>query len=133
MRDSQLDLDDDEPTEKPFETESGLRFDANNISGKAKLKLIMEGEASLEDFTTPDNMPGKELRELRARRSGGVEAALDRKAQETKNTFKLGDIVQYKEWRSEVIEVDPKRGVRIHKGNKPSKWIHHTKVVKAEG
>jgi len=125
----------DEPAVNPIETTSGSSYDTNNISGAKKAQLIMDGELSMDNFINPPNMPGKKLKAMRDRHREGMESYFKKAAEETPNEYKVGDIVVYRKEATEVLEVDPERGVKIMKLNKKGKmveaWVHHTKVAPA--
>ena len=118
--------DEDAPASVLVKTAKGGQYDINNISGAAKKKLIRAGEIEEDAFNTPDNMPGKKLAELRARKR---EETKDNGHPDIPNPYHEGQLVQYREYVSEVVEVDEKKGVKIRKREGGiSKWIHHSKV-----
>lgn len=93
------------------------KIDINNVSGAAKRRLIMEGKVNPDKFVTPDNMPGKKLAALRAKNKVnlGIKEVSD---------FKVGDLVEFRKRVSPIVEVNPKKGVKISKGkDEISKWI----------
>lgn len=122
------DVDDEEtPASVMVKTPEGRVIDINNISGLAKAKLIMEGEFTQDQFTTPDNMPGKKLAALRASKNVNIQKGIDEISKDKKNKFKVGDIVRFKNNVSEVLEIDDNR-VKIARVDGKIIWIHHTKA-----
>lgn len=124
-------LDEQEsPASSMVKTEAGYDIDVNNIPGKRKTQMIMDGELTIDEFNTPPNMPGKKLKALRdaanEKHDKNVEAVSKRKKDSSKdNPYQLGDMVKYGNTSSEVKECDPKRGVKIIKADGSlSKWIH---------
>lgn len=112
-------------------SESGVVYDMNNISGKLRKQLIMEGEMSADSFSGHQNISGKRLKELREAKK----EVLDLTSGETleRNTLVVGDLIKFRNIVSEVTDVDPVHGVKIIKEDgKKSKWIHHTKVQKVD-
>src|SRR5437870_4471391 len=123
--------DDNQPATQIMRSESGRAFDANNISGSTKKRLIEEGEMDAGDFGTPDNMPGSKLKEFREAQAEKFNKG-NPKAKTNTNPYKLGDVVRFKNHVSEIIEVnkDNPNQVKINKTDgKPSKWINHEKLV----
>lgn len=113
-------------------TESGRVIDINNLPGKVKMELIMEGEIDVDRFVTPANMPGKKLAELRAAHKSRLDEAMKAMV-ESKNEFATGDFVLYKDITYEVLKTDEERGVLIERkkdGKVKSVWVHHSKVAK---
>lgn len=106
-------------------TSNGGIYDINNISGRRKLELIKDGEMGIDEFIAPDNMPGKKLKELRDAHRSNLGNALK---QGEANTFKTGDLVQFKGVATEVTKVDPDKGLLITKKDGTKAWVHHSKV-----
>src|SRR3990170_4044498 len=121
-------VEQDEPASVLIDTESKDKIDINNISGKRKARLVMEGEISIDNFLLPSNMPGKQLKELRDRHRSAFDSGIKRLTKDAPNTYQVGELVKYRESVSEVLEVDSNKGVKIRKREGGTKWVHHTKV-----
>lgn len=98
------------------------KIDINNVSGAAKRRLIMEGKVSPDKFVTPDNMPGKKLAAMRAKNKTNLGIG-------DVGQFKVGELVEFRKKVSQIVEVNPKKGVKISKGKgEVSKWIPFNRI-----
>lgn len=123
---------DDEPATVMVGTESGRRYDVNNLSGAAKARLVMEGEMEPDSMLAPANMPGKKLKELRARHNSSIQDSITKITEGMTNPFSKGDFVEYHKYVTEVLDTDAVKGVLVRKREGGKKWIHHSKVKAVE-
>jgi hypothetical protein len=115
---------------------AGNAYDLSNISGKAKQRLIQEGKIPAANFIGGDNLPGKVIAEMRAKEkvnTDKLEKELQKKAEEElikqENVYKVGDTVVFRKYASQILEVHPKKGLKLKlREGRKSKWIHHSKV-----
>jgi len=123
--------DQDHPTSSLATTAiSGQIVDLQNITGKKKLELIMNGEMGIDQFVTPANMVGSKLKVLREAHRAKVEEQI---AKVKGQDFKVGDFVTFKGKSYEVLKVDSNRvkfEFESDSGDKAKVWVAKDKVTK---
>jgi hypothetical protein len=114
------------------QTPSGDKFDINNISGKRKALLVMEGQIKADAFVAPPNVGGKKLRQLRESHNQNIENRIAEMNDSTDNPYKIGNLVEHKGVVLEVQKIHPEKGVLLPKAEGGKMWVHHTKVKLAD-
>lgn len=108
----------------------GMTLDMNNMPGKVRKELILNGTMDEADFICPPNMPGKKLAAMREAFRKNFVDKLDKQIPVSPNQFKVGDLVQHMGFVTEIIDVH-KNGLKYivrKKDGKKSKWVHASKL-----
>lgn len=116
----------------PVVAEGGRVVDINNISGRVKAEMIMNGELDVDRFIAPPNMPGQRLKELRNKHRDNVLKDVNKIVKQAKvsHEFSVGETVLYKGYQTEITTVSKsgeKVKVRKKNGNE-SNWVYINKI-----
>lgn len=122
----------DEPAVAMITTLRGNNYDAKNIPGFLRKRLIDSGEISINTFVKADNLPGHKLKAMRDRfrknnpnlgPQAPVSDAIDF------DTLEVGSMVQFKKYVTEVEKINAnEKKVYISKGDGKKAWVAVSKL-----